>query len=490
MAIGLARILSPRGSRIAMVQKAAKVNVSESSSLWDILATAVGAVELANPYSTTDLDYVLTAIEAEIVNRLSLPLLLPNTIPRYKLALVHGRYDWAITDAVYRAAQEMDLEICVIAEGHWMQAGPHTSFRKDFIPVDIHRKDGTLSQRIVDALQNYPVQMDCIVTMTDGWLIPVAYAAEVLGLSTSSPSVFETCRDKYLTRLLDAPEGFQFLRVKGYEGAKQFLAKSRDVKFPLIVKPYAGYALEGVRKVYNREEFLDAAAKANLTDYGLGDLIAIESYIDGPEVDANFVMWEGEPISLEISDQFPAEADLDTQTSKSNFLETELFLPSALPSDEQATIKASMLLVLSKLGVRSGVFHMEARLRNSSMEYRITNGTQDLYRTEGKFPSGTQCILIENNCRPAGTNSNTGVLHTYGIEFHAIHMLIALGDSPRIQALSTPYLAGPQYHLDLISIPVSKGGIMGSRDATGDLFERFPDLKRTVVKCGTYFQHG
>lgn len=38
---------------------------------------------------------------------------------------------------------------------------------------------------------------------------------------------------------------------------------------------------------------------------------AIESYCEGPEVDANFVLCEGDLISFEVSDESPEGADID-----------------------------------------------------------------------------------------------------------------------------------------------------------------------------------
>ncbi|KAK5120442.1 hypothetical protein LTR85_006381 [Meristemomyces frigidus] len=462
-----------------------------ASSLLNLLSTAVGSIQLHTVDSGHQLEQEFTVLEAEVLNRLSLPLLLPNPIPRYRIAILHGRYDWTMTQAEYRAAQEMDIEVHVLAEpGHWMQHKSYASYRKSFIAINTEADNG-LPDRIIEALHD--LRLDGLVTFTDKWLIPVAYAAQALNLPTESPSLFETCRDKYLTRLLDVPEGFQSVRVEGYGGAKAFLDSAVEAagpKFPLVVKPCAGYASEGVRKVYDESGLLDAAARANLSDYGRGDLVTIETYIDGPEVDANFILWEGHPLFCEISDQFPAEADLDN-TAQSTFMETELLLPSALPPSEQRLVQEKMLVILSKLGARNGVFHMEARMRSSSMEYRVKGGRQmDLARKAERSSCGPECVLIENNPRPPGTNSNAVIARTYGVDFYALQWLIALGDGQRVRALSVPYLAGAQYHCDLVSIPATKGGMFASRDATGDLLERFTELRRVVVLHGSYYDYG
>jgi len=466
-------------------------------SLSSLLASAVGVIELqANAITSLDrVDEQFTAMESEVLNRLSLPLLLPAPIPRYRLAMIHGYFDFKMTEMLYRAALEMDIEMYILAEpDHWFQKDEYNEFRKAYIPLDIQRVDDTLVQRIIKALQERDIEIDGIAALTDRWLIPAAQVAQILGLPTEAPRVFEICRDKYLTRQLDLPSDFMSECVQGIQGATAWLENLHRAKkaltYPLIVKPCAGWASEGVRKVYNEDELLNAVANANLNDYSRAKQVTIETYIDGPEFDANFILWNGRPLFVDISDQFPAEADIDASSSTKNFLETELFLPSALPSSEQQVIKEGMLHVLRKLDCQNGIHHMEGRLRNSAMEYVVTRRSIDLAWKLERTVAAPESVLIENNPRPPGTNSNSVILHTYGIEFYAVHLLIALGDAARVRSLSVPFANGAQYHCDLVSIPVVKGGFFASRDATADLLERLPALKSLVVKSGCYFSYG
>ena len=113
-------------------------------SLPALLDIAVGVIEL---HARTCLDSVVeesAALELDVLNRLSLPLLLPEPIPRYRLAVLHGRYNFKMTEMLYRAASEMDIEIFVLAEpDHWFQSNEYAKFRKAYIPIDIQRVDDT-----------------------------------------------------------------------------------------------------------------------------------------------------------------------------------------------------------------------------------------------------------------------------------------------------------------------------------------------------------
>lgn len=334
-------------ARVRQLYKPALVEDVSASSLSTLLASAVGVIELhvnANT-SLNRLDEQLAAMESEVLNRLSLPLLLPAPIQRYRLAIIHGYFDFKMTEMLYHAAVEMEIEVYILAEpDHWFQEDKYEEFRKEYIPLDIQRVDDTLPQRIIKALQERDIEIDGIAALTDRWLIPAAQVAQILGLPTEPPRMFEICRDKYLTRQLDLPSGFVSECVEGIQGATAWLEDLRRTEktltYPLIVKPCAGWASEGVRKVCNEDELLKAVANANLNDYSRAKQVTIETYIDGPEFDANFILWNGEALFVDISDQFPAEADIDNSSTK-NFLETELFLPSALPrTSKQSSKKA------------------------------------------------------------------------------------------------------------------------------------------------------
>lgn len=108
--------------------------------------------------------------------------------------------------------------------------------------------------------------------------------------------------------------------------------------------------------------------------------------------------------------------------------------------------------VLGKMACQNGIHHMKGRMQNSAMEYRVTDGSTDLAWKSDVLTVELKSVLIENNPRPPGATSNTVILHTYGVEFYALHLLIAIGDAPRIRALSVPFQNGPQYYCDLVSM--------------------------------------
>ncbi|GBF62883.1 fumipyrrole biosynthesis protein C [Trichophyton mentagrophytes] len=218
------------------------------------------------------------------------------------------------------------------------------------------------------------------------------------------------------------------------------------MQYPLIVKPCRDGASRGVRKVNNyagMRQAVQQLEESGFSKYG----ILLETYIDGPEVDANFVLWEGEVLFCEISDELPCQADAMDATISDNFAETIMLLPSRLDPKETQLIQSSLHQSLLKLGFRSGVFHVEARVRNSSMRYIQTDGILDLADAAPSTAEKAKpdVFLIEVNARPPGLQCVFATTYTYGVDFYGLQFLRAPEDRERFMALSRAFSCHAQY---------------------------------------------
>lgn len=112
---------------------------------------------------------------------------------------------------------------------------------------------------------------------------------------------------------------------------------------------------------------------------------------------------------------------------------------------------------LLRLGLHSGIMHLEGRVESSSMEYRL-NSLLDLHsRQTGDAWSSTPHPtpwLIETNPRPPGMKGTQIIESTYGIDYWVLSLLIALNDKQRVRALSRPFKHGPQCTAVMVFIPV------------------------------------
>ena len=362
--------------------------------------------------------------------------------------------------------------------------------------------DSMLWQRIVDAVRAYPERIDGIVTISDARLPHVAKACEVLGLPTERPDAYKTAGDKGATRRLVESEngkGESFVLAEARELETQLAAREGLLRFPMIVKPCAGWNSDCVQKVKDVAELRAAVQRASERHAAspLGSKgVVVEPYIDGPEVDADFVILDGEVLFCYITDDFPCSGDLGNEGRNLNFMETVMDVPTALPTNEQAVLFESLPRTISRCGFRSGIFHCEARVRDSSMHYRPRhdNGILDLHPRETK--EDPSCYLHEINARPPGYANTVSALLAHGVDYYAIRLLLALGyeeeeEKQRIRALAQPFRDGkPQYTPGIAVLPPTKEGIMGSENCVVEFLEANPDLREHVVWTETVMWRG
>jgi hypothetical protein len=96
--------------------------------------------------------------------------------------------------------------------------------------------------------------------------------------------------------------------------------------------------------------------------------------VEGPEVDANMILVNGEVASFEVNDDFPSLGDYDSEdltreARVANFVETSNMLPSGLPSSELEPLRQRLHELVLAASFRDGVLHIEAKLQNPSCHY-------------------------------------------------------------------------------------------------------------------------
>ncbi|KDB20057.1 hypothetical protein H109_07974 [Trichophyton interdigitale MR816] len=448
-----------------------------------LLSSAPGA--LLAKQSLTSHPEAFAVLEEELRVRLSFNWVLPTKPKIRKVALIGGRPVFDIHKKSYghqgtfEAALALGILVDVVDRpGHWLEGETYSYLRNDFVAVDM-TNDTELPLRIAEALKGKGIHG--IVTFSDEVVVATAKAAEILGLPTESPQAILCAHNKYETRkLLDTNNTqTQTLRL---ESAVQLddppvAMKVAYMQYPLIVKPCRDGASRGVRKVNNyagMRQAVQQLEESGFSKYG----ILLETYIDGPEVDANFVLWEGEILFCEISDELPCQADAMDATISDNFAETIMLLPSRLDPKETQLIQSSLHQSLLKLGFRSGVFHVEARVRNSSMRYIQTDGILDLADAAPSTAEKAKpdVFLIEVNARPPGLQCVFATTYTYGVDFYGLQFLRALEDRERFMALSRAFSCHAQYWCAIVMIPIHRPNIIVPNDLCERVIEQLPEI--------------
>ena len=481
------------------------------------LESAAGVIQwtpLSNTITIMALQQTLQGMNREVHARLNKAPWLYQKSPsdgRKRVALVRGRPNLTAGEHIYKAAAALGLDLVIVDEkGHWLQPDTpeNRKLRRSFLVTDM-AEDAGVADRIIRSIKNYPLPIHGIFTLSDNFFVTVARIAEALGLPCSPVSAFETSVDKYRSRLLQDSPG-QTARVSSVAELETLLVAPPNGQrtlftptFPMIVKPTKGWSSECVSKVNRREDLATAVAKATTRH---GSAAVIEPFFDGPEIDVNFVLHDGEILFCEIADEPPCQADASNATVNDTFSPEALTLPSALPVDEQEIARTTLRDILVKLGFRTGVFHVEARMVNSRYEYRdVGNGIIDLVPRLHALPDSKQpaCRLLEINARPPGYRVTVPSKHTYGVDYFAAHMLAAVGDYDRLRLVANPYnhqlgtaltpLSGSQYWSRLVYIPVPAEGTVRFKSGLApcdELKQRRPDLAKHIVLAVDYCQPG
>ncbi|OQD81419.1 hypothetical protein PENANT_c027G01889 [Penicillium antarcticum] len=455
---------------------------------------AVGAILLKPiPGFSTDLvKSALAILEEETDARLSFSWILETPLPRKRIAMIDGRPNPSVSTAsqgIYRAVQALGVDLVVLdSAGHWVQDSTMEDMRDEFIPCDLKMDEG-LVDRIVAALSTSKGRIDGITTYTDTHILATAQAARKMGLPANPPEALEMCRDKYKTRSF-ASSGVPVLSVTNIADLDEQLRQlSSPLEFPLIVKPTTGCASDGVSKVTCEAELCGAVQRNEEKFPGTNALV--EPYVSGPEVDANFVIVDGKLIWSEINDDFPSSAEMSTSTSPSmSFAELSTIMPSMLPESEISLLKSSLTQTLLKMGFRNGVYHLEARVKDSKKTYTDTGRGMELAdNTVQSSTTNPSVFLIEINPRLPGHQESFAVEYTYGIDYFALQMLLATAppvsemESDKgktfknaILALSHPLAETAQYPSHIVFIPADRGGTFGgAKPLPGGIMDYVPE---------------
>lgn len=494
------------------------------TTILQSLAAAVGAIHLKQlpGLERGPVEFAMVSLESEINARLSFPWIVDRPLPGKRLALVDGKAYPAVSTAslgIYRAARALGIELVVVdRDGHWAQDSSAKQWRDEFIVCDLTVDDG-LPGRIASALSKSKGPIHCITTYSDKLLPSTARAAEKMGFYTSPPEAMDICHDKRKTRKFTSTD--TYMAVSGLTGLKRTIACLKSpLRYPLIVKPAIGYCSEGVAKVMSQTELFSAVQRIEERFPGIDAVI--EPYVFGPEVDANFFLLNGELLWSEVNDDFPSSADTILTSSNCNeqhpssstppshismlsplppnsFAELSTIMPSILPEDEVSLLTSSLTETLLRLGFQNGLFHLEARVKDSKMEYAMTDKGVELIHTRmgTNVTTDPSIFLIEINARVPGHQEVFAVEHTYGIDYFALHMLAALSThAPDTQSetdatlkaivhsLCKPLPTECQYPSHVVFIPINRGGTFVGAEPLPE------ELAQYVVESQVFLESG
>ncbi|KAM5341908.1 hypothetical protein ACJ41O_014939 [Fusarium nematophilum] len=432
-----------------------------------------------------------TLIE-EVDARINFQWLLNDQPQQKTLALVDGHLNLESYLGLYNSAKALGVMVVLLdRQDHWITDPSLRHLYDDYIAIDM-TPDEEFHARIAEAVKAYG-HVDGICGIATYSLPPVAKAAAMLGLPTELPEAVAMANDKHQTRLLDQDPMLTAMVDSVPDLKKRIQDKSFVPEYPLIVKPTFGTGSAHVHKVDDEAALLEAVRRVTEV---VERKALIEAYVEGPELDVNFVLVDGEILFFEMNDDFPSpgdEGDID-----SDFWETINVFPTVLPPDEFALLRDDMHRLLLAMGLRTGVFHLEAKVQNSAREYRVKDGVYDLYPREGSAKSAPKrCFTIEVNPRPPGMACCYATGATYGVNLYDLHVLRVLGDVERIRALAKPFEPhsiipyNARIWTALFWLRADKGGICATDEVCSETLEKLsPEDRAFVTRSCCFFRRG
>lgn len=190
-----------------------------------------------------------------------------------------------------------------------------------------------------------PVGIQTVVT--EKGAIAASYVAEKLGLCGNTYfSVLNTTDKSRMKRLLSVngiPTA-KYVEIKDVNNIK-----TKDLSYPLIVKPSDNSGSRGVQMVQNEKELKNAVQYA--MGYSNNKIVLIEEYMFGPQISAECISFNGKHKLITTVEQY--------LTGVGNSFEHQQLMPSRITKEMEDEIKNISFNALSCLNIKYGVSHIE-----------------------------------------------------------------------------------------------------------------------------------
>lgn len=346
-----------------------------------------------------------------------------------KLAIIGASY---LQVPLIETAMDLGIETHVFA---WEDGALGKDLCNYFYPISITEKD-----RILQQCEAIPV--DGIISIGSDLAMPsVNYVAEKMNLTGNSAECTFLTTNKYAMRQrLSAHK----LPCPGYHKADPASTDlSRNLSYPIIVKPTDRSGSRGVTKINAGENIKNALERA--FSESLVNEAIVEEFIEGREISVEMVSWQGSHHFITCTDK--------VSTGEPYFVEIGHHVPANLVPDIEARVIALVKEALTVLGVTYGASHSEILIT-----------------------PGGGIFIIEIAARMGGDNIGSDLVKLYtGYDFVKGVIEIALGEftHPEMKLLK---------HAGIIYLTPIAGRVTAIEDNSPD----FQEIVRSdiLVKVG------
>ncbi len=238
-------------------------------------------------------------------------------------------------------------------------------------------------------------KIDGVLTAaTDYGVLTAAYIAQEMGLNGLRYEVAQLIKNKYKIRKClyenhvdDTEQAYEVNAQTDLE------ALSASLKYPVMVKPCDGSGSRGAARVDTPNALADACRVA--MDASITHRAEIETFIFGREYGAESLVVNGEVHVLGVMKKWMTEPPY--------YAELGHAIPSELPSETEARVKAYVKHAIEALGINFGSVNMDMLITPDGKVYIIDIGARMGGNMIGPciIPYGTGIAYMENMIRNA-----------------------------------------------------------------------------------------
>lgn len=245
-----------------------------------------------------------------------------------------------------------------------------------FSPLELSEKPETAAEQCLACLRDLGEKVVGVVTFMEMAVYTTSLVAKSMGLPGLPPESVVKAREKDRLREAMKYAGLPNVKCFAIKARTEILRAVSEVGFPSVLKPVIGADSLGVKRLDDlvdlEKAYLESVDVVSRLEVSSGYLTAsdcvksksllpveflLEEYLEGPEVDVDIVLKNGNSFYCGLSDNGP--------TKEPYFTETYGLFPSLLPQRDQDALTSLSLECLKTLGFTHGVFHVEAKLTSA-----------------------------------------------------------------------------------------------------------------------------
>jgi biotin carboxylase len=217
-----------------------------------------------------------------------------------------------------------------------------------------------------------------LVSVSEYVQLSTAEARDRLGLGGTSAEVTRNFRDKPLMKDRGRGAGLPCARFRLAESADEAVAFTREVGFPVVVKPPEGVGSVGTFSANNEAELADALVASVPSK---ASPVLLEEFVTGDEYTFDAIVINGAPVWHSLTQYLPNPI----VAVKNPWIQLCVLLPREIDSARFDVIRSLGFRALEALGLRTGICHLEW--------FRRQDGAVTLSEVAAR-PGGAQIMLL------------------------------------------------------------------------------------------------